>query len=222
MGQWPRDGVKRVVASRDAADRRLCYKAGMNVLLRKRMTLQQFLAWEERQELRYEFDGFLPVAMTGGTIAHDRITFNLQKALDARLAGTPCRSYGPEVKIIADTSVRYPDAIVACTPVQPSATVIDNPVIVFEVLSESTANTDIFEKNEEYRATLSIQRYVIIEQTRMAAIMFTRRESDWVSETLAGEAAQLSLPEVGIGLPLTELYAGLDLDRSSRSEAEPA
>ena len=39
----------------------------MNVALRKPMTLEAFLAWEERQELRYEFDGFQPVAMTGGT-----------------------------------------------------------------------------------------------------------------------------------------------------------
>jgi hypothetical protein len=39
----------------------------MNVALRKPMTLEQFLAWEERQELRYEFDGFGPVAMAGGT-----------------------------------------------------------------------------------------------------------------------------------------------------------
>ncbi len=49
------------------------------------MTLAEFLAWEERQELRYEFDGVAPVAMTGGTAAHDRITFNLRKVLDARL-----------------------------------------------------------------------------------------------------------------------------------------
>ena len=39
----------------------------MNVSLRKPMTIDQFLAWEERQELRYEFDGLQPVAMTGGT-----------------------------------------------------------------------------------------------------------------------------------------------------------
>jgi hypothetical protein len=49
------------------------------------MTLAEFLAWEERQELRYEFNGQAPVAMTGGTAAHDRITFNLRKVLDARL-----------------------------------------------------------------------------------------------------------------------------------------
>ena len=47
----------------------------MNVALRQRMSLAEFLAWEERQELRYEFDGFQPYAMVGGTAAHaDRST----------------------------------------------------------------------------------------------------------------------------------------------------
>ena len=41
--------------------------------LAKPMTLESFLAWEERQELRYEFDGFRPIAMTGGTYSHAQI-----------------------------------------------------------------------------------------------------------------------------------------------------
>ena len=45
----------------------------MNVALRPTMTLEQFLRWEERQELRYEFDGIRPIAMTGGTKAHSLI-----------------------------------------------------------------------------------------------------------------------------------------------------
>lgn len=49
------------------------------------MTLAEFLAWEERQPVRYEFDGFEPVAMTGGTAAHARIQRNLSTALDTRL-----------------------------------------------------------------------------------------------------------------------------------------
>ena len=39
----------------------------MNASLRKPMTLHEFLAWERRQDLRYEFDGLAPIAMTGGT-----------------------------------------------------------------------------------------------------------------------------------------------------------
>ena len=49
----------------------------MNIALQKPWTLDEFLSWEEKQELRYEFDGFRPVAMTGGTLEHDRIQVNL-------------------------------------------------------------------------------------------------------------------------------------------------
>ena len=80
----------------------------MNVALRKPMSVAEFLAWETRQELRFEFDGFAPVAMTGGTIAHDLITFNVRKALDARLGGKPCTPHGPNVKIVTAGKVRYP------------------------------------------------------------------------------------------------------------------
>ncbi|MBA3686658.1 MAG: Uma2 family endonuclease, partial [Planctomycetes bacterium] len=59
----------------------------MNVAVRQGMTLPEFLAWEERQELRYEFDGFAPIAMTGGTYEHDGISMNLAAALVNRLRG---------------------------------------------------------------------------------------------------------------------------------------
>jgi Uma2 family endonuclease len=116
-------------------------RVAMSVALHKPITLAEFLAWEERQEVRYEFDGFEPVAMTGGTIAHDQITFDLRTALVARRAGKPCRPLGPNVKIIADGRVRYPDAIVVCRPVSPAATVAGDPVVVFEVLSEGSSQT---------------------------------------------------------------------------------
>jgi hypothetical protein len=178
----------------------------MSAALQMPMTLAEFLAWEERQELRYEFDGFLPQAMTGGTLAHDQITFNLRKSLDARLAGKPCRPFGPNAKIIADSRVRYPDAIIVCGPVDFNATVADSPVIVFEVLSEGSSRTDLIDKNREYRATPSIQRYVILQQTSRAAVVFVRRGEDWLSEIVAGEGAVLDLPEAGISVPLEEVY----------------
>jgi hypothetical protein len=60
---------------------RLASVVPMNVVLRKPMTLEAFLDWEERQELRYEFDGFQPVARTGGTSEHSAIQRNLITAL---------------------------------------------------------------------------------------------------------------------------------------------
>jgi Uma2 family endonuclease len=172
--------------------------AAMSVALQNPITLAEFLAWEERQELRYEFDGFEPVAMTDGTIAHDQITFDLRTALVARHAGKPCRPLGPNVKIIADGRARYPDAIVVCRPVSPTATVADDPVVVFEVLSEGSSQTDLIDKNREYRATPSIQRYVVLQQTHKA-------------EIVSGDDARLDLPEIGIAVPLHEVYANSGL-----------
>jgi len=192
-------------------DWRCAMRAEMSVALRKPIILVDFLAWEERQALRYEFDGFEPVAMTGGTIAHDQITFDLRTALAARLAGTACRALGPNVKIVADGRVRYPDVFVVCGPVAPAATVAGDPVVVFEVLSEGSSETDLIDKNREYRATPSIQRYVVLRQTHRAAIIFVRREDGWLSEIVSGDAASLDLPEIGIAVPLHEVYANAGL-----------
>ena len=121
----------------------------MNVALRKSWTVAEFLAWEERQELRYEFDGVRPVAMVGGTLNHNRIAGNVFAMLRDRLHGKPCQAYIESVKIEVAGRVRYPDVVVSCAPAAGTATVLPEPVVVFEVLSPSTQQTDWFQKNEE-------------------------------------------------------------------------
>jgi len=173
------------------------------------MSVAEFLAWEETQELRWEFDGLAPVAMTGGTEAHEVIQLNLTAALNARLRGTPCRAYGSNVKIKVAERIRYPDAFVVCTPVVPRGTVRDDPVVVFEILSASTAHIDRVEKMREYWDAPSIQRYVLIEQEAISATAYVRDAGRWSGRVLwAGDV--LPLPEIGIELPLEELYVGLD------------
>ncbi len=186
------------------------------------MTLEQFLAWEERQPLRYEFGGLQPVALTGGTAAHAAIQRNLIFSLTGRLRGKPCQPYGSELKIEVAGRIRYPDAFVVCTPVPPRSTVVTDPVVVFEVISDGTAGDDLVSKNTEYRATPCIQRYIILQQTKVAAIVFSRKGEDWVTDLIAGGDALLRLPEVGIELPLRELYADLELgSEDSRLPIEP-
>ena len=169
------------------------------------MTLDEFLAWEERQEARFEFDGFGPVAMTGGTVLHSIIQGNLVTALHGRLRGGPCRVFGGNLKIVVAERVRYPDAFVVCSPQAGAATVARDPVVVFEVLSPGTSRTDRITKAREYGATESIQRYVILEQGAQAATVFARRNGVWAGVVVEGDAV-LDMPEIGISLPLAELY----------------
>src|SRR5580700_4867636 len=105
----------------------------MSAVRQNPMTLAEFLAWEERQELRYEFDGFQPIAMTGGTDAHEAIGGTLRFLLQTQLQGKQCRVRGPTLKIEVADRIRYPDTFVYCTPVPPDETVIKDPVVVFEV-----------------------------------------------------------------------------------------
>lgn len=182
----------------------------MNVPLRQPMTLAAFLAWEERQELRYEYDGIQPLAMTGGTASHDRIMRRLHRVLDARLSGTSCEPFGPNMKVIADGKVRYPDALVTCRPVSPGATVVEHPLVVFEIISKGSVREDRVIKLRDYQRTPSIQRYIILEQDSVVATVFTRDDAHWVASAFV-EGDTLPLPEIGIELPLAELYAGIPL-----------
>jgi len=149
------------------------YTSPMNVALRRPMSIEEFLDWESRQELRHEFDGFRALAMTGGTAAHSAIQMNLAAALVSRLRGKPCRPHGSELKVRLAGSVRYPDALVVCVPVARDAVFVTEPAAVFEILSPSTTHQDLVVKNAEYRMAPSIQRYIVLEQTHAARIMFS-------------------------------------------------
>ena len=185
------------------------------------LTVAEFLAWEERQELRYEFDGIHPQAMTGGTDAHETIGGTLRALLRDRLHGTPCKVRGPTMKIIAKDRVRYPDAFVYCSRVAPDATVITDPVVVFEVLSPGTSRKDRIEKLREYQATESVRRYVILEQDSIAAMMFVRQEAIWDVRALTAQDV-LRMPEIGVELPLAEIYADVPPDALHDGELEDA
>jgi Uma2 family endonuclease len=187
------------------------------------MTLEQFLDWEERQEAKYEFNGYEPVLMASGTEEQAEIQANILIALGSRLQGHRCRVLGSDLKIKVMERIRYPDAFVVRSPGERGRTVVTDSVIVFEIISDSTQHTDLVEKNDEYRETPSIQCYMILEQTHIGGIAFVRSDDGcWNSSTLDGPEAVVDLPEIGISLPLGEFYAGMSLLETDRSPSEPA
>ena len=192
----------------------------MNLALRKPMTLAEFLEWEERQPMRYEFDGIGPVAMTGGTRAHARIQRNLAFALTGRLRGKPCEFLGSDLKIkTSEDHIRYPDGFVTCTPGDNASTMVSDPVVIFEVLSPSTAASDRIVKAREYQAMPSVQRYVMFEQDRPGATVYARSGDTWILEILIVDSV-LALPEIGVSLPLAEIYEGIAFE--TEGDDEPA
>lgn len=178
------------------------------------MSPAEFLEWEERQELRYEFDGVAVEAMVGGTVAHAAIQHNLHLVVGGALRGTSCRFYGSDLRLVVSRQVCYPDGMVVCGPVEPTATSVAEATVIFEVLSESTAMKDLTVKNDEYRSLFSLRRYVLLEQDRIAATVFAREGDGWIWHRLVGADAILDMPEIDVrDVKLAAFYAGLDMTR---------
>ena len=182
----------------------------MNVALRKPLTREQFFDWAEAQDGRYEFDGFQPVAMTGGSVNHNQIALNIHVALRQRLSGS-CRPLGPDAGMVTTgDKIRYPDALVTCTKVSGTEKLVPGVVVVFEVVSPTSSRTDRIDKVREYHAVASIRRYVLVEQGTAALTVHWREgEEPWRVEVLT-EADTLVLPELGVDIPLREIYERVD------------
>ena len=191
----------------------------MNVALRKPWTQEQFFSWAEAQDARYEFDGFQPVAMTGGNVNHSRVFGNLFIALKARLRGGPCEPLGPDAGVeTVNKAVRYPDALVTCSPVDGESRLVPGVVVVFEVLSPTCGRIDRIVKVREYAAVPSIRRYIIVESSNAGLTVFERERDDetWRASTLTNDDL-LRMPEIGIEIPVGEFYEGITFPESSES-----
>jgi Uma2 family endonuclease len=179
----------------------------MDTVLHRRWTTETFLAWEDRQESKYEFDGRDVIPMTGGSIAHQRIIINLCLALMG-LLGDRALPVVQEMRLRAGTRVRYPDVLVCAGPLDQTTRTLTDAIAIFEVLSDDTATTDRVAKLIDYATLASLRCYVLLEQTAVAATLFQREPGGvWIASPHTGGA--LILPCLDIALPLADLYQGL-------------
>jgi Uma2 family endonuclease len=187
------------------------------------MTRDQFFDWAEAQDARYEFDGFEPVAMTGGNLNHNSIAFNIHTALRGRLKGSGCKPFGLDAGVAtAGDTVRYPDAVVTCSPAQGGSRLVPNPVVVFEVISPTSGHVDRIVKVRDYAAVDSIRRYVIVESASVGLTVHERQAAGqkWTVTTVMADDL-LALPEIGVEIPVAEIYEGVDFPTPA-AEAWPA
>jgi Uma2 family endonuclease len=156
----------------------------------KQMTVDEFLLWAEGREGRWELHDGLPVMISSAApvmmsperAAHVRAKFSAAKALDgaAATACLPCEVFadGMAVRIDAGTTFE-PDASVVCGARRPDETIaIDNPVIVVEVLSPSTAAIDHGRKLSGYFSLPSVHHYLILDSERRVAIHHKRGQGE--------------------------------------------
>lgn len=167
----------------------------------QRFDATAYLAWEAEQPARNEFMAGEVFAMVGVRQAHNVATLNLASHLRSELKGSPCRVFVESVKarIEAADCFFYPDVVVTCDA-RDRATpeYLSHPLLVVEVLSDSTAAFDRGNKFAAYRKLESLQEYVLVDLAARRIELFRRNaEGHWVLyEYNAGdtiEFASLSL-----------------------------
>ena len=174
-----------------------------------------FLAWDATQTERHEFVNGDVFAMAGGEDRHASVSGNLFAALHSHLKGSRCRVYMNDVKlqVAAANSFFYPDVFVTCSPRDAANRLVkQEPLLVVEVLSPSTAAYDRGDKFAAYRLCPTLTEYALVDIDRRAVDLF-RKNTDglWVLHPLAGEDT-LTLASVDHTLPLGELFADLEGD----------
>jgi len=175
------------------------------------LTVAEYLAGEELCDVKHEYFGGVVHAMAGATNQHNTIAVNLIVLLGTQLRGKPCQPFNGDTKIRLafpdHTRFYYPDAMVVCHPNPPNDHFQDLPVVVIEVLSDSTRRTDLGEKRDAYLNLQSLQSLVFVEPEAARVTVWRRKpEGGFAVEQHSGLDAVVPLPEIGASLPLAGLY----------------
>ena len=174
-------------------------------------TYDDYLEWEQRQPERHEYVRGEVFAMAGTTDRHNEISGNCYTLLRQHVRGTPCRVFMADVKVrveAADCGF-YPDIQVTCAESDRADRLVKrSPVLVVEVLSDSTAAYDLGDKFAVYQQLDSLREYVLVDQERIRVQIYRRRDGQWWVDSV-GPGGRLRLDSVDLDCPVETLYEDL-------------
>ncbi len=180
----------------------------------QKMTVEAYLEWEPRQELRYEYINGEVYAMTAGTLPHNDIAINLLMALRPHVRRRGCRINIADVKVnITPSLYRYPDLVISCDSRDLSAlNAIQYPKLIVEVLSAGTEALDRGDKFQEYRSLPSLQEYVLVSSSRMNVEIYRRGEGRLWLYTAYQPGEVIPLESIGFEVNMALLYEDVALN----------
>jgi Uma2 family endonuclease len=173
------------------------------------MSPLEYLEWEEQQDIKHEYINGEVFAMTGGTIPHNDIAFNLASGLKNHLKGSNCRVNIADAKVgVSEIGpFIYPDVVVSCHPQDKKAIkFIQFPSLIVEVLSPSTEAYDRGGKFQLYRRIQTLQEYVLISADKIGLDCFRLNEKGLWELHPSVEDDEVHLVSVDFTFPLSLVY----------------
>ncbi|HXH71037.1 MAG TPA: Uma2 family endonuclease [Pyrinomonadaceae bacterium] len=148
--------------------------------LKPKISAVDYLEGEKVSQIKHEYIDGEVYAMAGTSKRHNEIIANINDKLRIHLRGKNCRSFFADIKVFIQRLNRYyyPDLIVVCGEDNESDYYTRKPTLIIEILSPSTALTDRREKMFAYKEIESLQEYIMIEQDKMFAEIYRKRDFD--------------------------------------------
>ena len=175
----------------------------------KKWTIEAFFAWQDKQETRYELVNGFPLRMMAGTKnVHDDIVVNILVQLGNQLRGSGCRPFTGDGSVqTLPGQIRRPDIGVDCGRRDPNGYTAEAARVIVEVLSPTTRDFDTFGKLAEYKTIPTLERILFVDPN-LAEVAVWSKDSDgaWTKAMCEGLGATIALPEIGVTLPLAEIY----------------
>jgi Uma2 family endonuclease len=181
----------------------------------RRMTLDEFLRWDDGTDTRYELVHGFPLAMAPPAEAHRILAMRLGSRIDAALGKRrPCNAQ-PEAGVSwPDRTDAYfvADIAVTCRPNIRRRQVIEEPILLVEILSPATERHDRRVKLPVYRRIASVMEILLLDSQSCYGEVLRRDGERWITELVQGPESPLRLFSVELSLPMAELYDGIDLE----------
>ncbi|MEB3178152.1 MAG: Uma2 family endonuclease [Nostocaceae cyanobacterium] len=182
---------------------------------RRSYSLEEYRQLEEAAEFKSEYRDGEIVPMTSGTINHNRITINICTFLKYGLQGKNAEPFMSDLRLWIPRFRRgnYPDVMVIQGQVafnEGRKDEVLNPVLIVEVLSQSTKDFDRENKFRFYRSIPEFREYVLVNQYEFLVEQYIKNESgQWLFQESEGEATTITFASVGVQMSITDIYEGV-------------
>jgi Uma2 family endonuclease len=192
------------------------------------MSFAEYIEHERASDVKHHYYYGRLIEVAGATYEHNYISGNLIIALGVALNDANCGVMPSDMKVFVSQDVAYyPDVVVICAePLITSGEALQNPVLVAEILSPSTAALDRGEKFRQYRTISSLRHYLLLEQDRPivehferdnAGIWALRGEYDALEQNL-----ELTISDHAVSLPLSKIYRNITFPAVAPSSIVPS
>lgn len=177
-----------------------------------KMSPEEFLAFERASDEKHEYRDGEIVAMSGARRNHNIIALNVGSEIHRSLKGKDCEGYPSEMRVFVPASrlYTYPDLVVACGEPKFQDEGLDtllNPILIIEILSESTESYDRGQKFKNYRNIDSLREYVLISQKSPSIEKYVKHgDGFWMLSEAYGLDSSITLESIDCPLSLSDVY----------------